>query len=133
MPPVTLLSVTAATLSSRLSTVSANPSAATASLQPLLLLVPRVSLPLRSDSVSGRSALPSLAEKVSSKNFVGLEGLTPSELAAHFPEKTMWKNSDEIVAERKMGFQTYLDSMAKHSGSNTDVRDLLRVFLMGDA
>ena len=45
----------------------------------------------------------------------------------------MWKNSDEIVAERKMGFQTYLDSMAKHSGSNTDVRDLLRVFLMGDA
>ena len=74
-----------------------------------------------------------VTEKVSARRFVGLDGLAPEDLAAHFPEKTLWKNSDEVTHARKDGFQKYLDSMAAHSGSNTDVRDLLRDFLMSDA
>ena len=44
-------------------------------------------------------------------------------------EKSLWKNSDEVIAARKDGFQKYLDVMAKHSAGNLEVRALLRDFL----
>ena len=44
-------------------------------------------------------------------------------------DKALWKNSDEVIAARKDGFQKYLDVMAKHSAGNLEVRELLRDFL----
>ena len=44
-------------------------------------------------------------------------------------EKSLWKNSDEVIAARKDGFQKYLDVVAKHSAENLEVRELLRDFL----
>jgi len=70
-------------------------------------------------------------ERVVAQNFRGLDGLAPAELVQHFPEKSLWKNSDEVVAARKSGFQAYLDAMAKHSVGNLQVRELLTGFLTG--